>query len=61
MTLVYVYHCVVARVKCEGEWNSIVLSATFVALSINLLGTIMARLNSRSRIATFVEEIANFL
>jgi len=23
---------VVARVKCEGEWHSIVLSATFVAV-----------------------------
>ena len=36
-------------------------SVTFVVLTINLLGAMMARLNNRSRIATIVEEIAHFL
>ena len=36
-------------------------SVTFVVLSaINLLAAMMARLNNRSRIATFAEEIAQF-
>ena len=51
------------RVKCEGEWNSIIillLRRLYCWLPINLLGAIMARLNNRSRITTFVEEMAHF-
>ena len=40
----------VVRVKCESEWNA-----------INLLGTMMARLNDRNRIATFIEKLAHCL
>ena len=53
----------VVQMKCEGEWNSIHYfpSVTFVVLTlINLLGTMMAGLNNRRRIAMFVEKIAHF-
>ena len=38
-----------------------VFSESVVWSSVNLLGATMARLNNRSRIATFAEEIAHFL
>ena len=51
----------VVRVKCESKWNAIcvvLLSRLWFWLSINLLGMVVARLNDRNRIATFIENLA---
>ena len=49
----------VVRVKCETEWNSIInllLRRSLYCLPINLMGAMMAHLNNRDRIPTFVEK-----
>ena len=36
-------------------------SQPIVVPSVNLLGTVVARLNDRDRIATFIEKLAHYL
>ena len=50
----------IVRVKCEGEWNSIIilLLRRFLVLTVDQM---MACLNNRDMISTFVEKIAHFL
>ena len=59
------FNRVVVRVKCESEWNAVrsvfLLSRLWCWLSIYLLGTVMARLNDRNRIATFIEKLSEKL